>query len=208
MTYSIQEVQAQSNLAPQEGLSFANKEEALDYTDRVQREINDIDYQIKDYMQLIQMSKDLPMQIEDSDPNWIKRAMDARRIRQLNLDAANQWLARNGVKSNSPQVSEPKQDSKLSAQLTLLYKRIDKQADQIQRLQTACNSLQSQIEQEKAKRVALSERFSGWRALTARGLWQLNELREEQISFIKEQLAWVPDQIKRRSDWGVPKDKK
>lgn len=161
---------------------FKTKEDVLKFVSETNIEIDDINNQIKDYVELLDIANKLNTEI-DIDPDWIIKAQCARRIKLNHIKTIQEWL-----KTYDDGFSK-KEDS-IKNKLDLLELQI--------------TSLKKKIEKEKISRTNTLEEHRKQIGFTFRAIRELylliksvlfNKNFDESKIVCQEQLSWVDEVI-------------
>lgn len=161
---------------------FKTKEDAKKFILETKLEIEDINNQIKDFVELLEVSRKIDNEL-DLDPDWIPKAQYARRIKLNHIYTVEQWLCSQ---------SKPN-DINLALKVSLLEEQL--------------NSLKKRLEKEKERRTNAIKNHHNQIGFTYRAIRELYNLlcllfkdKEFPVLPSQSQLTWVDETIALNSN--------
>ena len=157
---------------------FKTCEDAEKFILETKIEVEDINNQIKDFVELLEVSNKINTEL-DVDADWIVKAQYARRIKLNHIYTVEQWLTSKFKQSS---------DTNLSIRVSMLEQQTD--------------NLQKKLEKEKKARVNAHKSHHHQIGFTYRAIRELFLLvtklfKDNQIPFLptQDQLTWVDETI-------------
>lgn len=171
---------------------FKTPDDAEKFLLETRIEVEDINNQIKDFVELLDVSKKINTEL-DVDPDWIVKAQYARRIKLNHIYTVEQWLTNQVDNKGSNKLAM--RVSLLEQQTTSLQKRLDKER------QSRANAIEVHHKQIGFTFRAIRELYSLIMVLLTK--LELNTptlLSQEQLSWVDEVITTNPKALLLHED--------